>query len=154
MIFQPQEIRPQASGPMLAISSFSIVRPRRAPLLRPRVLRANMPTPNPDHVFVISFAVTNGTHSAIESSFVQLFIPIHDSNATLDGFYSDLRDAANGTARTTRQNVLVLRHLGVWSRWRWSHQRERLGLGELRRVRQEYDQAERDGFHFHFRFQL
>ena len=52
------------------------------------------------------------------------------------------------------QNALVLRHLGVWSRWRWSHQRERLGLGELRRVRQECDQAKRDGFHFHFRFQL
>lgn len=45
--------------------------------------------------------VTNGTHSAIESTFAEPCIPAHDSNITLNGFDSGLRDAVNGTGQTT-----------------------------------------------------
>ena len=45
--------------------------------------------------------VTNGTHSAVESTFAEPCLPAHDSNITLNGFDSGLRDAANGTGQTT-----------------------------------------------------
>ena len=45
-------------------------------------------------------AVTNGTHSAVESTFAAPCIPIHDTNITFNGFNSGLRDAVNGTAET------------------------------------------------------
>ncbi|KAF9652819.1 hypothetical protein BDM02DRAFT_2631056 [Thelephora ganbajun] len=50
--------------------------------------------------FVV-FNFTNGTHSAIESTFAEPCIPAHDSNTTLNGFYSGLRDTVNGSAQTT-----------------------------------------------------
>jgi len=50
--------------------------------------------------FVV-FNFTNGTHSAIESTFAGPCIPAHDTNTTINGFYSGLRDTVNGTAKTT-----------------------------------------------------
>jgi len=50
---------------------------------------------------VVVFNFTNGTHSAIESTFAEPCVPAHDSNITINGFYSGLRDTVNGTAQTT-----------------------------------------------------
>lgn len=50
---------------------------------------------------IVVFNFTNGTHSAIESTFAGPCIPAHESNMTLNGFYSGLRDTVNGTAQTT-----------------------------------------------------
>jgi len=50
---------------------------------------------------IVVFNFTNGTHSAIESTFAQPCISAHDSNITLNGFNSGLRDTVNGTAQTT-----------------------------------------------------
>lgn len=46
-------------------------------------------------------SVTNGTHSAIQSSFAEPCVPVHETNTTINGFYSGLRDTVNGTAKTT-----------------------------------------------------
>ena len=62
--------------------------------IRPHVLRNLTP-------FRSSFSVTNGTHSAIQSSFAEPCIPIHKTNSTINGFDSGLRDTVNGTAKTT-----------------------------------------------------
>jgi len=50
---------------------------------------------------IVVFNFTNGTHTAIESTFAEPCIPAHDSNITLNGFDSGLRDAVNGTGQTT-----------------------------------------------------
>jgi len=50
--------------------------------------------------FVV-FNFTNGTHSAVESTFAAPCVPIHDTNITFNGFNSGLRDAVNGSAKTT-----------------------------------------------------
>jgi hypothetical protein len=51
-------------------------------------------------LFSRSFLVTNGTHSATQSTFAQPCTPAHDSNITINGFDSQLRPAGNGTAVT------------------------------------------------------
>lgn len=43
----------------------------------------------------------NGTHSAIESTFAGPCRPAHDSNSSISGFYSGIRDTVNGTIHTT-----------------------------------------------------
>jgi len=48
-----------------------------------------------------NLSVTNGTHSAVQSTFAEPCIPIHETNSTFNGFYSGLRDTVNGTAKTT-----------------------------------------------------
>jgi len=50
--------------------------------------------------FVI-FNFTNGTHTVIQSTFAEPCLSIHESNSTLNGFNSGLRNAVNGTANTT-----------------------------------------------------
>ena len=62
------------------------------------VLRADSSKLN---AFYLPHTVTNGTHSAIESSFAEPCIPIHETNTTINGFYSGIRDTVNGTAKTT-----------------------------------------------------
>jgi hypothetical protein len=56
---------------------------------------------NSNGVSFIIPAVTNGTHSAIQSTFAEPCVPAHDSNSSLNGFYSGLRDTVNGTGQTT-----------------------------------------------------
>jgi hypothetical protein len=46
-------------------------------------------------------AVTNGTHSATQSTFASPCIPAHDANVTINGFDSGMRPAGNGTAITS-----------------------------------------------------
>lgn len=50
---------------------------------------------------MVVFNFTNGTHSVIQSTFAEPCVPAHDSNATINGFDSGLRDTVNGTAMTT-----------------------------------------------------
>jgi len=50
---------------------------------------------------IVVFNFTNGTHSAIESTFAEPCIPAHESNFTLNGFDSGLRETVNGSAQTT-----------------------------------------------------
>ena len=50
---------------------------------------------------LLSTSVTNGTHSVIQSTFAEPCIPIHETNKTINGFSSGLRDTVNGTAKTT-----------------------------------------------------
>jgi hypothetical protein len=53
------------------------------------------------HPSTLNSSVTNGTHSAVESTFAEPCIPAHESNITLNGFDSGLRDTVNGSAQTT-----------------------------------------------------
>lgn len=46
---------------------------------------------------VVVFNFTSGNHSAIQSTFSSPCIPAHESNITINGFYSGFRDTANGT---------------------------------------------------------
>jgi len=63
-------------------------------------LCANPSALNSDLVLAILLSVTNGTHTVVESTFGQPCVPIHDTNITINGFNSGLRDAANGSAKT------------------------------------------------------
>jgi len=83
LIFQPQEIKADVGDFVVFNCTSSIIPPSRV-------------TPT-NHVF----AVTNGTHSVVESTFAQPCLSIHETNTTFNGFNSGLRDAVNGTAITT-----------------------------------------------------
>jgi len=50
--------------------------------------------------FVV-FNFTNGTHTVTQSTFAGPCVPIHQTNSTINGFNSGLRNAANGTSPTT-----------------------------------------------------
>jgi len=58
----------------------------------------------------VSFNFTNGTHSVIQSTFAAPCVSLHQTNSTLNGFNSGLRDAVNGTANTSL--VIQVREVG------------------------------------------
>lgn len=89
LIFQPQEVT-AAIGDIVVFNCTS----DPTPFVRPSKGLAHVSNTQ-------LFAVTNGTHSAIESTFAEPCIPAHDSNSTINGFYSGFRDTVNGTAQTT-----------------------------------------------------
>jgi len=49
--------------------------------------------------FVV-FNFTNGTHTAVESTFAEPCLLAHEANTTINGFDSGLRNTVNGTAMT------------------------------------------------------
>ncbi|KAL7277733.1 hypothetical protein ACG7TL_008671 [Trametes sanguinea] len=57
--------------------------------------------------------VTQGNHSATQSTFASPCIPAHDTNVTINGFNSDLRPTNNGTA-ITNLPVTITTNDTIW----------------------------------------
>ncbi|KAI0776231.1 hypothetical protein BD413DRAFT_263365 [Trametes elegans] len=63
---------------------------------------------------VVFFNFTKGNHSAIQSTFSSPCIPAHDTNVTINGFNSGVRDAGpNGTA-ITNLPVTITTNDTIW----------------------------------------
>ena len=86
-IFQPQEVT-AAVGDFVVFNCTSTHR-------TPSTFQLNS-----DRVFRSPLSVTNGTHTAVESTFAEPCLLAHEANSTINGFDSGLRNTVNGTAMT------------------------------------------------------
>lgn len=91
----------QTSRPTRGISFYSIVSRHR-----PHLSGYNL-TSHPD-------PVTEGNHTAIQSTFSSPCIPAHITNQTINGFDSGFRNTDNGTAITTLTFTVTDPNTTVW----------------------------------------
>src|SRR5882757_2658154 len=61
-----------------------------------------------------TYTVTQGNHTATQSTFSSPCIPAHDTDSTINGFDSSPRDTNNGTSVTTLVVTITNPNTTIW----------------------------------------
>ncbi|KAF4563249.1 hypothetical protein EYR36_003688 [Pleurotus pulmonarius] len=103
-------------------------------------------------VFFCEHLVTNGNHSATQSTFSAPCIRAHDSNITINGFDSMFRDAGNGTAVTILAVPMLPDNV---NKTMWFYDRNTCGAGGVGVINNDENTTETlDGFEVNAIFSL
>ncbi|KAJ6631570.1 hypothetical protein B0H10DRAFT_500795 [Mycena sp. CBHHK59/15] len=74
----------------------------------------------------VMFNFTQGNHSATQSTFTSPCIPAHQTNTTINGFNTDLRNAGNGTAVT---QYIIIMNPDIVNSTLWFYDQNTCGIG-------------------------
>ncbi|KAJ7502961.1 hypothetical protein B0H11DRAFT_2360764 [Mycena galericulata] len=86
----------------------------------------NPPVTNASLGETVFFNFTQGNHSATQSSFANPCIPAHDTNSSVNGFNTDLRNAGNGTAITS---FVIIMNPDIVNTTLWFFDQNTCGIG-------------------------